>query len=449
MAVPLLIRREAEQAAGRQDERDRKAILWLLAIGGLIEALLFWWLLAQPREDFQAFISTPDTPGYVRVALQLAETATLSAGPRTLGYPLFLALGYALGGRENGPVLIIAIQLMLNIGFAWGCWRLLQRLVPGAGLGLRAAATAFCFWAGLGMALSLMTDFMAALSFGLFLYGLMFWRAPTAIVAATICLAVATLTRPTFTFFPLLLPVVAYLAGRLGRRVPWKQLAALTICSLAATGVSVAYQYSFYRYLGPSPTMLMPIQEILYYGVYHRSGPPSDYAAFESEFRGEIARRAGRAFEMLSPAERDMLARELFRERATGHTIDVVANCARNFVKYMFAPVETVALRLIAAMDGAEMYRRVVRPLLTLLCLPIWVGALIPPIGSPSRCKAYYLLVVVCLLYIVGLSAIGTGSGERIRFPMLAFMMPIAVWNIGHLVRYARIWTGQSPQRAA
>ena len=448
MAIPLLIRREPERAVGRQGDRDRTAMHWLLAAGILIEALLFWWLCAQPREDFLSFISTPDTPGYVRVALQLAETSTLSAGPRTLGYPLFLALGYAIGGRENGPILIIAIQLLLNVGFTWGCWKLLERLVPAAGLALRVVATTFCFWAGLGMASYLMTDFLAALWFGIFLYGLMFWRTPAAVVAASVCLALATLTRPTFTFFPLLLPAAAYLAGRLVRPVPWYQLAGLTACSLAATGVSVAYQYSFYRYLGPSPTMLMPIQEILYYGVYHRSGPASDYSAFQDEFRGEIARRAGRTFEALSPAERDTLAGQLFRERAAGHPMEVVVNCAKNFVKYLFAPVESIVLRTVTAMNNPDLYARAVRPLLILLCLPVWVGSLIPPMGSPPRCKAYYLLVVGCLFYIVGLSAIGTGSGERIRFPMLAFMVPIAVWNIEHLIRYARTRTRQSPHHA-
>src|SRR5262245_39693337 len=104
MVVALPIRHRAARATGTRHDGDRKAIVSMLAICGLIEALLFSWLYAQPHEDFLSFITTPDTPGYVGVAVQLAETSTLSAGFRTLGYPLFLALGYALGGRDNGPV---------------------------------------------------------------------------------------------------------------------------------------------------------------------------------------------------------------------------------------------------------------------------------------------------------------------------------------------------------
>ena len=384
-----------------------------------------------------SFVTTPDSPGYVRVALQLAETSTVAASPRTPGYPLFLALGYAIGGRDHGPILIIAIQLLLNLAYTWGCWTLLHRLVPGARLGLRVAAAAFCFWAGLGMALYLMTDFIAAFWFAIFLSGLLFWRSPAGVAVASVCLALATLTRPTFTFLPLLLPAAAYVAGRFARPVRWHQLAILTACSLVATGASVAYQYAFYRYLGPSPTMLLPLQETLYYGVYHRSGPESDYLSFQREFRGEIAGRAGRSFEALTPAEQDTVAGQLFRERAAGHTFDVFANYARNFVKYLFAPVESVIRRVMAATSG-EMYAHVVRPLLTLVCLPFWVSALIPPIGSSTRCKTYYVLVIGFLFYIVGLSAIGTGSGERIRFPMVAFMAPIAVWNIERIIGFLR-----------
>src|SRR5207342_490823 len=106
-----------------------------------------------------------DTPEYVRVALHFAERFTLTSSPRTPGYPLFLALGYLIGGSTNGAYVIIVIQLALNIVFTWGCWTLLQQLVPSAGVRLRISLTLFFFWVGLGMALYLMTDFIAALLF--------------------------------------------------------------------------------------------------------------------------------------------------------------------------------------------------------------------------------------------------------------------------------------------
>jgi hypothetical protein len=45
----------------------------------------------------------------------------------------------------------------------------------------------------------------------------------------------------------------------------------------------------------------------------------------------------------------------------------------------------------------------------------------------------YYALTLMLLLYIIGFSAIGAGSGERIRFPMLVFMTPVALWNASSL----------------
>jgi hypothetical protein len=40
---------------------------------------------------------------------------------------------------------------------------------------------------------------------------------------------------------------------------------------------------------------------------------------------------------------------------------------------------------------------------------------------------------VTVLAYVVGLSAISTGSGERIRFAILAYMLPVFVYNVASL----------------
>ena len=108
---------------------------------------------------------------YNRIALQLEENNKLTSGQRTLGYPLFLYLGYLIGGRSYGMYVVIALQLMLNLIFRWGCWRLLQRIAPAAGIRLRSIVTLFFFWASLGMALYLLTDFLASFLFGVFFYG--------------------------------------------------------------------------------------------------------------------------------------------------------------------------------------------------------------------------------------------------------------------------------------
>src|SRR5262245_27255489 len=111
---------------------NRKPIFYILTACISLELLLFFWLCFLGQKAFTEFIWAPDTYRYNHVALQLAETFTLAKSTRTLGYPLFLSLGYLIGGRSHGIYVIVGIQLILNIVFTWGCWRLLQRIIPAA-----------------------------------------------------------------------------------------------------------------------------------------------------------------------------------------------------------------------------------------------------------------------------------------------------------------------------
>ena len=122
-------------------------IVSILTIFALIELLLFLWLCSLDQEGFMQFVSSPDTPGYIRVALELVRNVTLITSPRTLGYPFFLSLGYLMGGGSYGPYMVIAAQLILNIVFTWSCWTISERIAPAAGTALRTAITVFFFWA--------------------------------------------------------------------------------------------------------------------------------------------------------------------------------------------------------------------------------------------------------------------------------------------------------------
>ncbi len=61
----------------------------------------------------------------------------------------------------------------------------------------------------------LLTDFLAGVLFILFLDGLIYKRRWQSVVVGGVCLFGATLTRPTFNYFPVLIPAVGYLAGRI------------------------------------------------------------------------------------------------------------------------------------------------------------------------------------------------------------------------------------------
>jgi hypothetical protein len=406
----------------------------------LVEVAMAIGLVAAGRDAFLMFVSTPDTSSYVSLALRFIDGITVTDGVRTVGYPLFLVPPYWLGGVTYGPYLVIAIQMLLNLALTWGCWRLLERMVPDSSAATRTLATVFFFGAGLGMALYLMSDFLAALLLFVFLYGCLFWRSGTGTLLTGLSLALATLTRPTFTLFLVLIPVIGWLVRRCTSKIPTRDLVAYMMFSMAATAISISYQYTYYGYLGPSPNVAQPIKETLYFGVVRPSEPQVDYELFRTRFEADVERRAGRTYSALSPGERDMYAREIFRDQWRIHPKQIVTNYLMNFFKYIFAPIESIPLRIAELYVGEDGYMRYVRPVVGVICLPIWLLSLLPPTAAPRNQKAFYLLVMICLFYIVALSAIGSGQGERYRFPVLAFMLPIAVRNLASLQTLVATW---------
>jgi hypothetical protein len=410
----------------------------IIVVGAAVEALLLLWLAAADRRTFDAFVRTPDTSSYIDVAQRLAAEHTLADGPRTLGYPLFAAAVYSIGGEQHGAMLLIAIQLLLNLGLTWVGWRLLERLAPETALGVRVLGTLILFWAGLGLAAFLMTDFLAALSFAVFLYGVLFWRSRWGLGLATAALGLTTLTRPTFTFVPLLLPATAYLVARVTTRIPVLWIAALAAASVAATSVSVAYQYRADKYLGPSPLLILPIQEMIYYGTVEGKAP-IDLLAFKKQFEDEVAARAGREFAALTRGEREEVAKDIFKEQFAAHPVEISATVLENGIKYVFAPIESIVMRVAWLYAGEPWYTTTLRPIVAAVCLPLFVLSLIPPVGGKPALKMYYVLMVGWLMYIIAFSAIGTGSGERIRFPLLAFMLPVCAWNLHKLLTHTAV----------
>jgi hypothetical protein len=429
---------------------NRKKLVSLLLLAcAVTELVVFLWLWSLGRPTLTEFVSTPDTLGYDRIAVHLLETLRLTPSYRTLGYPLFLFVGYLLGGREYGPVVTIIIQLFLNLGFTWGCWRLLERLAPMASIPLRAAVTLFSFWAGLGMALYLMTDFLAALSFGVFLYGLLFWRSSTSVLLSGASLALATLTRPTFTLIPLLLPFIAYLTGRATSRVPWYQIVAFTAFSCTATGVSVLYQYRLNNYIGPSPMLVQEVEETLYLATEQDRVASKDIATYKWEFEVEVEQLARVPYARLSPGERERFATQIFRAHLRSHGSQIVLLLAKNFLKYLFVPVESLVQRLTEYYIGTWLYFRYVRPFLFLVCLPIWLLSLIPPIDAARTQRMYYFLAFTLVMYVGVVSIVANMGGERIRFPVLGLLLPLVVWNVQKLNRYLHRWTALQLQTEA
>jgi hypothetical protein len=399
----------------------------------LVELAIFLWLCSLDRVVFAEFVTSPDSGTYASVARDIVRDGVLVPSPRTLGYPLFLALGYLIGGLTYGSYVVIGFQLILNLIFTYCCWGLLEKLTPNMEINLRTFATLFCFCAGMGMALDLLSDFLAAVFFCIFFYGLLFWRSRSCVLLSAIALALATLTRPTFTFIPLLLPVAAYLTQRTTARISWSHIVVFAAASIAATSVSVGYQYFSYGHLGPSSIMAKNIGRTLHYsfvGTY-----PFDY----EKFQRKVAEDAGKSLAMLPPREEEKQSVRLLLKEFMAHPPEILLQFAITFLKYLFVPVESVIAKWVSLYIDEQTYSVHVRPVLGLLCLPVWVLSLFPPRGATRMSMPYYLLVMLFLIYILGVTIINPLQGERIRFPVLVFLMPIMLWNLQGLL-YPRPW---------
>src|SRR5262245_26630325 len=80
-----------------------------------IELLLFVALCSVKQEVFRQVAWQADTTEYNRVATEFANTFRFPPTQRTIGYPLFIALGYLIAGPTLGLRVVIGLQLMLNL----------------------------------------------------------------------------------------------------------------------------------------------------------------------------------------------------------------------------------------------------------------------------------------------------------------------------------------------
>lgn len=412
----------------------KKPLVYLLIGCAAIEVLFFGALIFLKPENFFKVVWYPDTSSYARIAQELTERGSLITSYRTLGYPLFMSLGYLLGGQDYGNYLIIGGQLILNLFFTWGFWKFLERLNPSAPAGVRLLLTLFFFWAGLGMALKLLSDFLAAFFFGVFLFGFLFWRSRPSLFVSATALGLATLVRPTFTFVFLLIPIAAYLVGRCTSRLPVLHAIVFVFASLAATGISSLYQYSFQGYAGPSPVLAKNIGRTL--DVISRDGRQENRGVDYEAFNRRIAQRAGKPYSAVSPSEEEKYAVEFFLEELKARPAALLLQLSRTVVKYLLAPVDSAVIKIVQFFNPESDGPRYLRVALGLLCFPVWLLSITPPFGSSKEVWAYYFLTALFVAYVIGLTSINPFLGERIRFPVLALMLPLAASNVHRIMSY-------------
>jgi hypothetical protein len=393
----------------------------------LVEAALFICLFAQGHMAFRSFVSVPDSATYDVVARNLVATGTLMPTHRTLGYPLFLSSTYLIAGDRHGPHLAIAIQLILNVVLGIGCWRLLQRVVPACGTALTVFLTSVCVVAGIGIATLLLADFLAAFLLFVFLYGLLFWRRWGLALLGAGCLGLATLMRPSFTYLPVVLPAMMLLAGRFQTKVPWSYLPLFLLAAVIGAGVSTVHHYRTVGYPGPSYVVAWNLQKTLSFALADDEVSEEQY---QEQFRELVAQRRGAPDRAISVYENEMLTREVFLEQLRDHPYPIMKQIVTTFVKYLFVPTETLPSRLFSRRDQQDVYFRYIRPVLAVVWLPIWVLAYWPPWRRWRQEFPYYLFVMLLVLYVVGISAFAPLQGERMRFPVLPFLVPVIARNL-------------------
>jgi hypothetical protein len=195
--------------------------------------------------------------------------------------------------------------------------------------------------------------------------------------------------------------------------------------------VSISYQYFSFGYLGPSDIVTTNIGRTLHYASTDRDMKIYDYEAFSER----IGREAGAHPDTLSPSEKEKYAKRILLDELESKPRVILLHLTTTFLKYIFIPVESLTERFVNLYTDRQTYATHLRPLLVLACLPLWLLSLIPPQDSTDRKRPYYLLVMMFLLYTAALTAINPQQGERIRFPVLAYMFPIILWNVCDLWR--------------
>ena len=279
---------------------------WVL-LGLIVELAVFATLCTFGASGFVEQVSFPDSSEYIRVGKELAQHGTLPPSPRTPGYPLFLSGCFLVGGETYGCHVAIAVQLAVNLAFSVWFWFAVPRYVPQVASTLRGLVTALLFLAGLGLAVFALTDFLAGVLFALFLDGLICKRRWPSVALAGTCLFCATLIRPTFNYFPLLIPLAGYFAGRFSSKLPIRQMGFYLVCGIAAAAVSASFDYRDRNDLDSSG---FPVGHT-YYVIRHLFCSEMDDQAFAKVYWERLAAECGKPVESATRGERDRAAWKL------------------------------------------------------------------------------------------------------------------------------------------
>lgn len=416
-----------------------------LLIAAALQVVFLIWLFGLGREEVCRRILSPDTAGYITPAQSILHGNGLPPDMvRTIGYPLFLAGTFWLGG-QYGYYLTVVMQSILNLIGTLLFWKLLAAMLPQIRPGLVTATVAIFWYAAFGMALNVLSDFLFGFLLLVFLY--VFWlkRGPLWLVVGAGALLAANLTRPCLGPFLLLLPFLKILVRRRGGCLSTTSIVMYAMAIVVSSGINFAFESTRAERCSES-----------YKAFAMRVAVSDTGVAPLSEFILRIEELAGRPCGQLTRHERDALSRRVFIEYISSQPLRFIKGALVNATKYMIAPltaVVTVATGLFPNAPhpplafGLVTVRHLLMGLALLFCMPIWVLALWPEMIRRPEIRDLYLFTLILTLYFIGIASAFGWQGERYRFPALPMLLVCFACNLDSLTGRVKSQLGRHRHR--
>lgn len=415
-----------EPTAGNGKAARRGAWRAGLLIAAVLQAVFLIWLFGHGRDAVCRRICFPDTGTYVTPAQSILHGGGLPPDmTRTVGYPLFLVVPFWLGGKQYGYHLAIVMQSVLNLLGTLLFWKLLAAMLPQIRTAVLMAAVALFWYAGFGLALNVLSDFLFGFLLLVFLYALWLKRGLWWLAVGASALLAAGSVRPSLGPFLVLLPLLRILVQRRFHYLPKTYIVVYAVAIVISSGVNFALEQARSERCSQSLMEFGMVEAVCSKGI-----------ATRSEVTLRIEELAGRPHDQLTRHERDTLARRVFVGYVSRHPLRFMSGVALNAVKYMLSPVEGVVIKVaVADINNDEAYARSpVRGIVLLLGLPIWVLALWPGMARCPETRDLYFFALVMTLYFIGIACSFGGQGERYRFPALPMLSVCFACNLDRLV---------------
>ena len=385
----------------------------LFLLGGFAQAAFLIWLFYLQPTNFVKLVWTPDTVGYVAPAQFFIENGRFPPDMvRTIGYPLFLAFAYTVGGAEHGAQVALILQSIMNLAALVVFWTLLSELVPRASTGTRLVAAAIFWFASFGMALDLMSDFL--FGFWLLLALSILWRGRSMalILSGAGAVAAAGFTRPSVGGFVLLLPLLALTIGRVASPV---RPIHLGLYLGAVIAVTLTTSYIEHR---KADRYSDSFEAFAAQAVLWNNGLTT-----QDEVKTLVTSRAGLAYHDLTRAERTQYSRAVLIRELTRQPVPFLRVYSVNFAKYLMAPIERIVEIVLSAKAPSNYSRSRTRGILSVLWLPILLLAIWPSAGTLDSRAGLYMFALLLSLYFLLLGSFWAMAGERYRYPALPWML--------------------------